>query len=171
MRATEIARLRLDDIDWRNETIAIRRAKRGRIQQFSLQYEVGEAIIRYLQNVRPHCEARTIFTTLTRAFRPIRSQFVWVLVGRWMRKYGIQLLHVGPHALRHACATQLLKKGSSLQQIADFLGHRDIKSVSIYARHDPKMLRNVAINRHWYLHIYMAITFSPCSPADRWLTK
>jgi integrase/recombinase XerD len=144
MRATEIARLRLDDIDWRNETITIRRAKRGRIQQFPLQYEVGEAIIRYLQYVRPQCDVRTVFTTLTRPFRPIRSQFVWVLVGRRMRKHGIQLVHVGPHALRHACATQLLKKGSSLQQIADFLGHRDIKSVSIYARHDPKMLRSVA---------------------------
>ncbi len=144
MRATEIARLRLDDIDWRNETITIRRAKRGRIQQFPLQYEVGEAIIRYLQYVRPQCDVRTVFTTLTRPFRPIRSQFVWVLVGRRMRKHGIRLVHVGPHALRHACATQLLKKGSSLQQIADFLGHRDIKSVSIYARHDPKMLRSVA---------------------------
>lgn len=144
MRATEVARLRLDDIDWRNETITIRRAKRGRVQQFPLQFEVGEAIIRYLQNVRPLCDVRNVFTTLTRPYRPIRSQFVWVLVGRRMRKHGIQLPHVGPHALRHACATQLLRKGSSLQQIADFLGHRDLRSVSIYARHDPRMLRSVA---------------------------
>lgn len=144
MRAAEVVQLKLEDIDWRNEIITIRRAKRGRIQQFPLQYEVGEAIIRYLQEVRPPCDVRNVFVTLTRPFRPIRRNFVWVLVGRRMRQHGLQLPHVGPHSLRHACATQLLKKGSSLQQIADFLGHRDIKSVSIYARHDPRMLRNVA---------------------------
>lgn len=144
MRATEIAQLKLDDIDWRNETITIRRGKRGRVQQFPLVYEVGEAIIRYLQEVRPHCDVRNVFVTLTRPFRPIRRNFVWVLIGRRMRMHNVQLPHVGPHSLRHACATQLLRKGSSIQQIADFLGHRDIRSVSIYARHDPKMLRHVA---------------------------
>jgi len=144
MRATEVARLSLDDIDWRNETITIRRAKRGRVQQFPLQYEVGQAIIGYLQNARPRCEVRNVFVTLTRPYRAIRSQAVWTLVGERMRTCGIRLPHVGPHSLRHACATQLLKKGSSLQEIADFLGHRDMKSVSTYARHDPRMLRNVS---------------------------
>jgi integrase/recombinase XerD len=54
------------------------------------------------------------------------------------------LEHVGPHSLRHACATRLLKKGASLKEIADFLGHRNIKSVGIYARYDTRSLRKVA---------------------------
>jgi integrase/recombinase XerD len=144
LRATEIANLRLDDIDWRNETITIRRAKRGRTQQFPLQYEVGEAIIAYLQRARPRCTCRNLFTTIVRPYRPVGRSFIWVIIGRRMRKWEVQQDNVGAHALRHACATQLLRKGSSLRGIADFLGHKDIKTVSIYAKHDPRLLRRVA---------------------------
>jgi integrase/recombinase XerD len=57
---------------------------------------------------------------------------------------GIESVNAGPHALRHACATRLLKQGSSLEEIAAFLGHRDLNSVSIYARYDIRLLRKVA---------------------------
>jgi site-specific recombinase XerD len=144
LRAAEIANLKLNDIDWRNETITIRRAKRGRIQQFPLQYEVGEAIIGYLQTARPRCACRHLFVTLLRPYRPLHRSFVWSIISKRMRKHGICSNNLGAHALRHACATQLLKKGSSLREIADFLGHKDIKTVSIYARHDPRMLKKVA---------------------------
>ena len=59
----------------------------------------------------------------------------------------IELDHLGPHALRHACANRLLQKGSSLQEIADFLGHRNTKSVGIYAKCDMSALRKVAAFR------------------------
>lgn len=55
----------------------------------------------------------------------------------------IESVNIGPHALRHSCATRLLSQGSSLQEIADFLGHRDLNSVSIYARYDNRLLRKV----------------------------
>ncbi len=51
---------------------------------------------------------------------------------------------MGPHSLRHACATRLLRKGSSLQEIADFLGHRDTSSVGIYAKCDLRLMKQVA---------------------------
>jgi integrase len=41
-RASEITKLTLDDFDWINETVAVRRAKNGRVQQFPLQFEVGK---------------------------------------------------------------------------------------------------------------------------------
>ncbi|MBW8869939.1 MAG: tyrosine-type recombinase/integrase, partial [Acidobacteriales bacterium] len=65
-------------------------------------------------------------------------------VSRRLRALGLELDHLGPHALRHACATRLLQKGSSLKEIADFLGHRDTKSVGIYAKCDISALRKVA---------------------------
>jgi integrase/recombinase XerD len=61
-----------------------------------------------------------------------------------MRKLGIHSEHIGPHSLRHAFATQLLKQGTPLRDIADFLGHSDVKSVSIYAKYDTRSLRQVA---------------------------
>lgn len=66
LRSSEVARLRLDDFDWRNETFCVQRAKRGGIQQFPIQYEVGEAILDYLRYGRPHCACRHIFLTVIR---------------------------------------------------------------------------------------------------------
>jgi integrase/recombinase XerD len=144
LRASEIIRLTLDDIDWRNETITVRRSKRGRTQQFPLQFEVGEALILYLQKGRPHCSCRSLFITRSTPYRPIRSGALWSITGKRMKALNIESKCFGAHSLRHACATQLLKKGSSLRDIADFLGHRDIKSVSIYAKYDIRSLRTLA---------------------------
>jgi site-specific recombinase XerD len=61
-----------------------------------------------------------------------------------MKSLAIQSQNYGAHALRHACATELLKRGSTLKDIADFLGHNGMDSVSIYAKHDMKTLGQVA---------------------------
>ena len=144
LRASEVARLRLDDFDWRNETFCVHRAKRGGIQQFPIQYEVGEAILDYLRFGRPHCVCRNVFLTLQIPYRPFGARSMWSVVGKRMKRLGIQSERRGPHSLRHSCATQLLKKGSSLKEIADFLGHRSIKSVATYAKYDRRSLRKVA---------------------------
>jgi integrase/recombinase XerD len=145
LRTNEITRLALNDFDWHNETFTVRRSKRGRTQQFPIQFEVGEAIILYLQNARPHCSCRNLFVTLFGPYRPLRS--LWPVVSSRMKKLGIKSLNLGPHSLRHACATELLRKGTSLKDIADFLGHRGMQSVSIYAKYDSRTLRDVAAFR------------------------
>ena len=144
LRISEVARLRLDDFDWRNETFCVRRAKRGGIQQFPIQYEVGEAILNYLRYGRPHCACRNVFLTVQLPYRPIGPASMYGIVGNRMKGLEIQSEHRGPHSLRHACATQLLRKGSSLKEIADFLGHRSIKSVATYAKYDRRSLHQVA---------------------------
>lgn len=142
LRTCEIARLSLDDLDWYNEVMTVRRAKRGRLQQFPIQFEVGEAIIRYLRTVRPACRHRSVFITLQTPYRPVDN--LGPSIRRFLNAPGIFEPPCGLHALRHACATELLRKGTSLRGIADFLGHRSIRSVSIYARSDVRALRKVA---------------------------
>lgn len=130
------------DFDWYNETFIVRRRKGGPIQQFPIQHEVGEAIIRYLQTARPECRSRHLFVTQCPPYRPLRT--VYAIISRRMKRLGIESVHVGPHSLRHACATALLRKGTALKDIASFLGHRNMDSVSIYAKYDSRMLRAVA---------------------------
>jgi integrase/recombinase XerD len=144
LRVSEVARLRLDDFDWRNETFCVRRAKRGGIQQFPIQYEVGEAIRDYLRYGRPHCTCRSVFLTLRLPYRSLDRSPMGSIVSKQITRLGIQSEHRGPHSLRHACATHLLKKGSSLKEIADFLGHRTTQCVAIYAKYDQRSLRKVA---------------------------
>ena len=78
----------LDDFDWRNETFCVHRAKRGGIQQFPIQYEVGEAILDYLRYGRPHCACRNVFLTLQLPYRPLGARSMWSLVGKRMKKLG-----------------------------------------------------------------------------------
>jgi len=144
MRSCEIAGLRLEDFDWNSEALIIRRGKRGRVQQFPLQYEVGDAVLQYLKFVRPRCSCRDLFVTRYHPHRPVLPTTLRPIVTRRMIELGIKSEQMGPHSLRHSCATELLKKGSSLKDLADFLGHRNLGSVSVYAKHDPRMLRKVA---------------------------
>jgi len=142
LRTCEIASLTLEDLDWYNEVMTVRRAKRGRVQQFPLQYEVGEAIIRYLLEVRPSCQTRNVFVTLQTPHRPVTN--LAATMRKLLNAPSVFQRECGMHALRHACATELLRKGTSLRGIADFLGHRDIRSVSVYAHCDVRVLRKVA---------------------------
>lgn len=144
LRSCEIADLRLEDFDWYGETLTVRRGKSGRVQQFPLQQEVGEAVLKYLRFVRPRCSCRHLFVTGHFPHKPILPTTLRPLVAKRMIKLGIKSERMGTHALRHACATELLRKGSSLKDIADFLGHRSLGSVSVYAKHDPSTLRSVA---------------------------
>jgi len=144
LRSSEVVRLRLSDFDWRDERFAVQRAKRGGAQHYPIQYEVGEAILRYLTKGRPRCACRHVFVTLHPPYRPLKASSMWQITSRRLRQLRIVSAHHGPHALRHACATHLLRKGTSLKEIADFLGHRDSRSVGIYAKYDTRSLRKVA---------------------------
>jgi integrase/recombinase XerD len=147
LRSSEVARLRLSDFDWRDERFSVQRAKRGGAQHYPIQFEVGEAIIRYLTKGRPRCTSRHVFVTLHPPYRPLGSSSMWQIASRRMKQLKIVSAQRGPHALRHACATHLLKRGTSLEGIADFLGHRDSKSIGIYAKYDMRSLRKVAAFR------------------------
>jgi len=143
LRSSEVSNLRLIDIDWREETFCVKRAKRGGFQRFPLQHEVGEAILRYLK-ARPRCPCRNVFVTFQQPYRPISGPAMWKTVSHRFDVLGIQSNRRGPHALRHACATHLLKRGIPLKDIADLLGHRDAKTIGLYAKFDQRLLRRVA---------------------------
>ena len=147
LRCREVLNLLLEDFDWRSEIFTVRRAKHGGIQQFPIQYEVGEAILDYLRYARPRMNDRHLFLGNRRPWGPLNHEAVWRAVSSRMRQLGIELDHLGTHSLRHACATRLLSKGVSLRAIADFLGHRDMHSVSIYAKHDIRTFHKVAAFR------------------------
>ena len=118
-------------------------SKTGRVRTYPLMRSVGDAILRYLQEVRPRSSYRELFLSLRPPFRPVRTS-LWDMVGKRLRSLHLSLPHYGPHALRHACATRLLATGLSLKQIGDQLGHTDPDSTRIYAKVDLAGLREVA---------------------------
>jgi site-specific recombinase XerD len=142
-RSAEVAGLRLEQVDWEREIIAIRRPKQRRAQEYPLLQSVGEAIIRYLQQARPRCSRREIFLTLKAPFRPLTQGALYHLVSSRFRALQIESLHRGPHSLRHACAGHLVAEGFSLKEIGDHLGHRSAFATRTYAKVDLVGLREV----------------------------
>jgi site-specific recombinase XerD len=143
LRAGEVTHLRLDDLDWEHELLQIVSSKTKRVRTYPLIRSVGDAILRYLQEVRPRSLHRELFLSLRPPFGPLRAS-PGDTVARRLKSLGVSLPHYGPHALRHACAARLLADGLSLKEIGDQLGHTDPDTTRIYAKVDLAGLRQVA---------------------------
>jgi integrase len=143
LRRGEVSRLRLEDFDWEHEVFRIISSKTGRVRTYPLTRSVGDAILRYLQQVRPRSSHRELFLSLRAPIRPMGTS-VADLVRDRLRSLNVPLPHYGPHVLRHTCASRLLAAGLSLKEIGDQLGHTDPESTRIYAKVDLAGLRKVA---------------------------
>ena len=144
LRAGEVAGLELDDLDWAAETITVRRPKSRRTHQYPLSRGVGEAILRYIMEVRPVRQKRILFLTLMAPFRGLHQTGVTTIIARRLDRLGVSVKRRGPHALRHAAAQHLLDHGMSMKVIGDFLGHSSLSSTAVYAKVNLKSLLEVA---------------------------
>lgn len=144
LRCSEIGALCLEDIDWDNDTINVRRPKQRLTQQYPLEAMTGQAILRYLREVRPRTECRQVFLNLPAPARPITRISIHHAVRKRLRAMGLHGPRRGPHALRHACARHLLANGFTFKQVGDHLGHRSAAATRVYAKVDLKSLREVA---------------------------
>ncbi len=145
LRVSEVARLRLEDIDWERDQIMVRRYKQRCSQTYPLLPAVGNAILHYLSSVRPECGHRELFIKLLAPFKPLSPTALYQVVAERMKILDSDSLpHHGPHSLRHACAAHLLSEGFTLKEIGDHLGHTSLSSTQIYAKVDLSGLREVA---------------------------
>ncbi len=144
LRAGEVNRLRLEDFDWERELFTVASSKTRRPRTYPLVRSVGDAVLRYLREVRPpRSPHRELFLTLLAPIGPLH-QALGPIVATRLRSLNLSLRHYGPHALRHACAARLLAEGLSLKEIGDHLGHVDPEATRIYAKVDLVGLRQVA---------------------------
>lgn len=145
LRASEVVHIRLQDIDWDHDQLVITRSKLRQGQRYPLVPAVGQAIVRYIKEVRPQSQHRELFLTMLAPRTPVTYSCLYDIVLRRSKQLGIHFPHHrGPHALRHACAGHLLTKGLTLKEIGDHLGHRSAKTTRIYAKVDLIGLREVA---------------------------
>ena len=145
MRAGQLVGLRLDDVGWRENTIACPAAKRGRRIAVPLTPAAGDALLVYLRDSRPSTSERRIFLSMDPPFRALAAGSVYNIVSGAFRRADIASPHRGSHAIRHAWATRAMAQGQPLKTIADLLGHRSLESTRIYAKVDVAQLRSVSL--------------------------
>lgn len=147
LRCCEVAGLCLDDIDWRAGEVTIR-GKGATTERLPLPHDVGEATADYLRDGRPASVGfREVFVTAKAPRRPLSPTGVTHVVGCTCKRAGME--PVGAHRLRHTLASDLLRAGTPLAQIAPILRHASVATTAIYAKVDRDALRTLA--RPWPL--------------------
>jgi len=145
LRAGEVARLELEDIDWNAGSLSVQ-GKGDQHSTLPLPADVGAAIAAYLRFGRPPSNSRRVFL---RAKAPIRGllgpQAVSSLVQHNLARSGVQAPSHGAHQFRHALATEMLRQGASLTEIGEVLRHRSPQTTMIYAKADLESLRTLAL--------------------------
>jgi len=144
LRAGEVARLSLDDVDWRRGELTVA-GKGGRVDVLPVPEDVGEALVAYVSDRRTAAGCRALFTKVVAPFDTMSRDGVAAVVRLACQRAGLD--RFGPHRLRHFVATETLRAGASLIEVAQLLRHTDVTTTSIYAIVDPAAVAMLA--RPW----------------------
>ena len=144
LRSGEVARISLDDIDWRVGTITLRHTKSRREDVLPLPVATGKAISAYLTHERPTTSNRAVFVRhVAPRDQPVGPDLVRKTIRQAFMRAGLP--YTRSHLLRHTMANRLLAGGSSLKEVADVLRHRSLNTTLIYAKLDSRNLVEVAL--------------------------
>ena len=144
VRRAQVSALQLTDIDWRERTIDFAAHKGGKAVHHILTPAVAEALAVYLRHERPASDCAYVFLRQKPPHLQLGPLAISSLVRARMVRCGLPPR--GPHALRHAFATRLLRAGQPVKSIADLLGHRSLDAVAVYAKVDYARLLEVAVD-------------------------
>lgn len=145
LRSGEVACITLDDIDWRAGRLSVL-GKSGQRNSLPLPAEVGKAIAAYLKNGRPKSTSRSVFLRAKAPPRGLQgASGIGSIVRHALLRSGVDAPTLGAHQFRHGLATEMLRRGASLGEIGDLLGHRNPQTTMIYTKVDIQALRELAI--------------------------
>jgi integrase len=148
LRASDIARLRFDNLHWDQNTIILRQYKTGKNITLPLLPVVGNALLDYIQYGRPKSNEQNIFLLVISPFLPIRPQNIAGMINRRFSYAGFKSTNrrYGGHALRHSLVKELLNNNQSLPVISEVLGHKNTNSTRHYIRIDTESLGQCALD-------------------------
>jgi integrase/recombinase XerD len=119
--------LTVDDVNFKNHRITVRRSKNGLGGEKPLWRPTAKLLRNYLR------ERRDVGPYLfTGRKGPLQKRQVQKLFTDYAKAAGIKARTV--HSLRHSMAVHLLEAGSSIEYVADHLGHKNIQNSRIYAQ-------------------------------------
>jgi site-specific recombinase XerD len=149
LRSCDIANLKFQDIDWRNNEIRITQVKTRRALSLYLPAESGNAIADYILNARPECDVSNIFLCECRPFRPIADCSMGNIVKRYLHTAGIERSpnrQLGFHSFRRAFGKRILESEAPLDMLNELLGHFRMNSSKPYVAIDEAGLKRCALS-------------------------
>lgn len=145
IRASDIAGLRLEHINWRSKRIEFNQAKTGEPLSLPLRVEVGNAILDYIKlSRRNQSKDSHVFQSLVAPFTPVTNKCVSTSIRMIISKSGVDIKQrrQGPHVLRSSLASNMLNNNEEYHVISEALGHVYTPTTMKYLRIDiPSMLK------------------------------
>jgi site-specific recombinase XerD len=145
LRAREVAAMRLDDIDWKQNLLHVPTRKGGHSTIYPLSAPVGEAIIEYLRRDRPTVDDRHLFLLAKAPYSPVSHWVISERASRRLHATGIKVARAGSHTLRHSCVQRLVEADMPFKTIGDYVGHSSPKSTLVYGKVALHKLRQLTI--------------------------
>jgi integrase/recombinase XerD len=149
IRLNECIRLDVADVDLQAKSLWVRDGKGKKDRVLPIPGRTSQAMALYLHEVRPrlvHDSMETAFF-LSSAGKRVSRSLIYVMFRNHGRAAGIPH-SISPHALRHACATHLLRRGADIRHVQELLGHSFIETTALYTRVDVADLRKVIARAH-----------------------
>jgi len=143
LRQCEVCALTLDDFDWEQGVFTVH-GKGKKRAELPIPDDIGHAVSAYLLH-RPRVGARNVFLRVHAPHWPLHA--IGDLVFAASQRSGVG--PVWPHRLRYTAATQMLRRGVSLGDIAQVLRHTSVQTTAIYAKVDRQGLRASALVQPW----------------------
>jgi integrase/recombinase XerD len=150
LRRAELLNLDLYDLNLDAGTLHVRLGKGGRDRVIPLVLSLKAILKRYLEKARPKLAKAGethLFVSSRAGGGKLDPSDIARIVTKAARKAGIAK-PLTPHALRHCCATHLLKGGADIRQIQKLLGHRRLSSTEIYTHVEVSDLAQVLDRCH-----------------------
>lgn len=148
LRASDIAALSFNNIDWDKNLITLIMQKTGKIIELPLLPEVGNAIIAYLKYGRPKSILPQVFLCSVPPYTAMGIGAISTVVSNIIKKSPIspgQRRH-GPHSMRHSLAGCLLANGTTVPTISEVLGHKKSQTTMTYLKIDLKSLSECSLS-------------------------
>ena len=141
MRRSEVARLKVGDIDSQRMIIRVVEGKGGKDRDLPLSPALLETLRAYWRWRKPQVY---LFPSRhsTEPHQPISDKVVWLACSEAAQGAGIRK-RVTPHTLRHSWATHLLEAGTDLRTIRILLGHEDLEATARYLHLSQRHLQLV----------------------------
>ncbi len=149
LRISDVVNLKINNIDFNENTISIIQYKTDNILTLPLIDKVKYPLLDYLKNVRPiDTNLDYVFITQKTPYKHhIELSKHNYIVKNYLIKAGVDIngRKHGFHSLRHSFSTSLLNEDISLYSISTILGHQDIKTTMTYLNIDTSKLKELAL--------------------------
>lgn len=149
LRAVDIARLKLADIDWNTNEIRLIQSKTGHGLSLPLEAKAGNAIVEYILHERPQdADCPQVFLTLDKPFRKLQTGSIGQHISTYISQADVGYVpgsKMGFHSFRRYVATQMIDNDVELDTVREFLGQKQINSLKPYIRVSKGKLSTCAL--------------------------